>query len=258
MWFKVKSFILFLLKSTNQHGIHSPFVYNLVTQCFYKKSNLQPITQYKKYKKWLLNNSKTIEVTDFGKGSTIFKSNHRKVKDITKIAGITPKKALLLFKIVNYLKIKNILEIGTSVGLSASMLSTANPSSKIKTLEGCKNTATVAQQLFDTFKIKNIEIITGNFNKTLPKIVANNHFDLIYFDGNHQKEATLQYFKLCLKAAHNNSVFIFDDINWSKEMQKTWQIIKNHNAITVSIDLYFWGIIFFRKEQEKQHFIIRI
>jgi predicted O-methyltransferase YrrM len=258
MWFKVKSFILFLFKSTNQHGVHSPFVFNLVTNCFYKKATFNNVNLFKSIRKWLINNNTVINVTDFGKGSKVFKSNTRKVKDITKIAGISTKKGLLLLRLVNYLKPQNILEIGTSVGLSAAMLSIGNPSSKIKTLEGCNSTAAIAQELFDEFKLKNIEVVKGNFNKTLPKVLNNSNFDFIYFDGNHQKEATINYFNLCLSAVNNDSVFIFDDINWSSEMQEAWLIIKDHSKVTVSIDTFFWGIIFFRKEQEKEHFTIRI
>ena len=151
-----------------------------------------------------------------------------------------------------------MLEIGTSVGLGTATLSIGNPKATITTLEGCKNTAAIAQELFEAFKLKNIKLTIGNFNETLPSIIKNNKFDLIYFDGNHQKEATLNYFNLCLKTVHNNSIFIFDDINWSPEMQKAWLVIKNHPKVTISINTFFWGIIFFRKEQEKEHFTIRV
>jgi len=258
MWFKVKSFILFLLKSTNQHGVHSPFVYNLVTKCFYQKTDADKINLLNTAKKWLSLNKNTITVTDFGNGSKVFKNNERKIADIAKIAGINTKKSALLLRIITYFEIKNMLEIGTSVGLGTATLSIGNPKATITTLEGCKNTATIAQELFDTFKLKNIKLTIGDFKETLPSIIKNNKFDLIYFDGNHQKEATLNYFKLCLETAHNNSIFIFDDINWSVEMQEAWILIKKHPKVTISIDTFFWGIIFFRKEQEKEHFIIRV
>jgi len=258
MWFKVKSFILFLLKSTNQHGVHSPFVYNLVTNCFYKKTPISKIKLINKIKKWLFNNHEIISINDFGSGSKIFKGNQRKVSDITKIAGISTKKSLLLIRMIEYLELQNILEIGTSVGLGTATLSIGNSKATIKTLEGCKNTAAIAQKLFDTFNLENIQLSIGNFSNTLPSVIKNNQFDLIYFDGNHQKDATLNYFELCLKTVHNNSVFIFDDINWSVEMQKAWLKIKNHPKVTVTIDTYFWGIVFFRKEQEKEHFTIRV
>ncbi|WP_456379241.1 O-methyltransferase [Lutibacter sp.] len=258
MLFKVKSFILFLIKSTNQHGVHSPFVYNLITKCFYNKTNISKINLVNTSKHWLFSNKKSITITDFGSGSKVFKTNERKVADIAKVAGIGKKKIALLLRILDYFNIENILEIGTSVGLSTAVLSIGKPTATINTLEGCTNTATIAQELFTKFKLKNIQLTIGNFDKTLPLITTNNQFDLIYFDGNHQKEATLRYFNLCLKTVHNNSIFIFDDINWSVEMQQAWSTIKNHPKVTISIDTFFWGIVFFRKEQEKEHFIIRV
>ena len=134
----------------------------------------------------------------------------------------------------------------------------ATPKSKITTLEGCRNTASVAKENFKKFDLQNIKMEIGNFDNTLPGVLKNNTYDLIFFDGNHQKEATLKYFSQCLEHIHNDSVFIFDDIYWSKGMQEAWQIIKTHPKVTITIDTFQWGLIFFRKEQEKQHFSIRI
>jgi predicted O-methyltransferase YrrM len=258
MWFKIKSYLQFLKNATNQHGVHSPFVYHLLTKCFYKKTNATKIHLFLNVKKALLLNKKTIHITDFGKGSKVFKNNHRKISDIAKIAGVSNKNAALLIRIVEYFNFENMLEIGTSVGLGTAALSIGNPNSKITTLEGCKNTASVSNKIFKQFQLNNIELLVGEFDKTLSTALKNNRFDFIYFDGNHQKEPTLSYFETCLKTVHNDSVFIFDDINWSLEMQQAWAFIKNHPQVTVTIDTYFWGIVFFRKEQKKQHFTIRI
>lgn len=258
MWFKISTFFTFFINSSNEHGIHSPFVYDVVTKCFYKKTNSTKVLLFKKIKNSLKKNHSRIEVSDFGKGSRVFKSNMRKVSDIAKIAGISTKKALLLIRMMEYFNPKNILEIGTSVGLGSCALSIGNSNSTILTLEGCNNTAIVAEKIFNKFQLKNILLSVGNFQNTLPEITKNTNFDIIYFDGNHQKEATLSYFDLCLKTVHNNSIFIFDDIYWNKEMSETWEIIKQHPKVTVTINTYFWGIVFFRNEQLKQHFTIRI
>ena len=258
LWFKFRSFIAFLLTSKNRHGVHSPFVYDLVTKCFKGHTNPSKLNTFNTIKKSLYSNHNSITITDYGKGSSVFKSNERKVSDIAKIAGISKKRVKLLLRIVEYFNPKNILEIGTSVGLGTSVLSIGNQEAKIVTLEGCVNTAKVAKELFKANHLNNIQLVVGNFNETLSDVLKNNHYDLIYFDGNHQKEATLQYFKLCLETAHNNSIFIFDDVNWSQEMQQAWEEIKNHPNLTITINTFFWGMVFFRKEQKKQHFTIRV
>jgi predicted O-methyltransferase YrrM len=81
---------------------------------------------------------------------------------------------------------------------------------------------------------------------------------LIYFDGNHSKEATLEYFELLLPTINNETVWIFDDIHWSPAMEAAWEVIKNHPKVTVTIDTFQWGIVFFRTEQPKEHFVIRV
>jgi len=258
VWFKIRSFIAFLLASTNKHGVHSPFVYELVTKCFNGPTNPAKMKAFYKIQKCLYSNKNSIKITDYGKGSSVFKSNERKVSDIAKIAGINKKKSALLLRMVDYFNPKNILEIGTSVGLGTSVLSIGNPDAKIVTLEGCENTADVAKDLFKTNHLNNIDLIVGNFDETLSAVLADKQYDLIYFDGNHQKEPTLRYFNQCLKTVHNNSVFIFDDINWSPEMQLAWQEIKSHPKVTITINTFFWGMVFFRKEQKKQHFTIRV
>ncbi|MDP3353114.1 MAG: class I SAM-dependent methyltransferase [Flavobacteriaceae bacterium] len=254
---KFKSYFTFLLKSTNEHGVHSPFVFNLVTQCFYAITNLEQISSFLSYKKELIFNKEKIIITDFGAGSNYFKGNERLISAIAKNAGISTKRALFLIRLVQYFKPKNILELGTSLGLSTYCLHLGNPKASIQTLEGCIETSKVARTQFDKFKFYPTLTI-GNFKETLPFALQNKTFDFIYIDGNHQKEATISYFEQCLKSINNDSIIIFDDIHWSKGMEEAWEIIQKNPLVTVSIDTYQWGIIFFRKEQEKEHFIIRI
>ncbi|MFZ2432261.1 MAG: class I SAM-dependent methyltransferase [Lutibacter sp.] len=258
VWFKIRSFIAFLLASTNRHGVHSPFVYELVAKCFNSQANPAKLKAFKGIRNSLYSNHNSITITDYGKGSSIFKSNERKVSDIAKIAGISKKRAKLMFRMVDYFNPKNILELGTSIGLGTTVLSIGNPEAEIITLEGCEKTAEVAKELIKANHLNNIQLVVGNFDETLPSVLKNKQFDLIYFDGNHQKAATLQYFKLSLETVHNNSIFIFDDINWSKEMHQAWEEIKNHPKVTITINTFFWGMVFFRKEQKKQHFTIRV
>lgn len=258
MLFQIKSYLNFLIKSNNQHGIHSPFVYNLITGCFYDTSPKKWYQKFDEYKASLLNNKNKIFIEDLGAGSRSLQKNERQISKIASNAGISNKRARLLGRIANYFDAQNILEIGTSLGIATSSLRLANPEAKITTLEGCKNTANIAKESFEKFNFQHIDVIIGDFSKTLPEVLNNNIYDLIFFDGNHQKEPTIHYFEQCLHHIHNDSVFIFDDIYWSKGMHEAWQYIIEHPKVTISIDTFNWGIVFFRKEQPKQHFTIRV
>lgn len=261
MLFQIKTYLQFLWHSKNEHAVHSPFVFTLITKCFYDTKSKPEYAVLKKYRNSLLENKNTIEVTDFGAGSKVFKSNTREISKIAKTAGISPKRAELLFRIVNYFQPQSILELGTSLGLATSALSLGSRSlgtnAKITTLEGCPETAKIAQNQFRQFGLTNIYSEVTEFTAYLSKL-QNLNFKLIYFDGNHQKQATLDYFELLLPTITNETVWIFDDIHWSSEMEEAWEIIKNHPAVTVTIDLFQWGLVFFRREQPKEHFTIRV
>ena len=255
----IKSYLNFLWNSKNEHGVHSPFVFNLVTKCFYDKKQYPEYSILKNYRNSLLQNKNTIEVTDFGAGSRVFKSNTRAINQIARNAGISKRRAELLFRITNYFQSESILEIGTSLGLATSALLLGNVKSKISTIEGCYNTLYVAQKQFEEFGFKNITSINTEFSSYLKNYqLAIINYQLIYFDGNHSKEATLEYFELLLPTINNETVWIFDDIHWSPAMEAAWEIIKNNPKVTVTIDTFQWGIVFFRTEQPKEHFVIRV
>ncbi|MGH1387679.1 O-methyltransferase [Kordia sp.] len=254
MWYQIFAYFRFLATSSNQHGVHSPFVYDLITKCFYNKKKFHEYPFIDQYRMELLNNHSIIEVKDFGAGSRVFSSNKRKVSAIAKNAGITKKRAQLLARLIPYLDIKKCLELGTSLGIGTIAMKEAD---EVLTLEGCPETAQIAQKQFKKYNFNTVSIHVEEFSKSLLK-AAEHNYDLVYFDGNHQKEATLQYFETLLSTAHNDTVFIFDDIHWSKDMTEAWVTIKEHPKVTVTVDTFFWGFVFFRKEQVKEHFIVRL
>ncbi|NQY05004.1 MAG: class I SAM-dependent methyltransferase [Flavobacteriaceae bacterium] len=255
--FQIIAYIKFLLKSKNQHGVHSPFVFDLVTNCFYNKKPQDYYFLLKKHRNLLYQDNRVIHVTDFGSGSRVFSSNRRKVSKIAKIAGVNPKKAKLLARLVRYLTIETVLELGTSVGLGTSSLHIPHTTS-ITTLEGCPETAKVAQEYFSKLNFTDITLLVDEFQKSIPKI-ENSSFDLIYFDGNHNEKDTLSYFETLVSLATHESIFIFDDIHWSKSMETAWKKIKSHSKVSITIDTFHFGFVFFRKEhKEKEHFVIRL
>ena len=251
-----KSYIKFIRLSKNRHGVHSPFVYDLVTNCFNDKKIYPEYEILKSHRKALRSDPSMVEMKDFGQGSRVFKGNARKVSAVVKNAGMRKKRQKLLFRMAKYFKSENILELGTSLGLGTVALSLSNEFSAIHTVEGCPNTLLKAQEYFEKFNLHNIQIHQKLFSEFLEK--TSEKFDLIFIDGDHNGERTLGYFHSLLKNVHNDSVIIFDDIYWSKDMTAAWQQIIANENVTVSIDTFQWGLVFFRKEQIKEHFIIRV
>ena len=254
----IKYYFQFLFASKNEHSLHSPFVFELYTKIIRAKTTFSVFEDMENLRKKLLKNRTTIEITDFGAGSRIYKTNQREICQIAKSAEKNPKFAKLLFRLIQHFKPSTILDLGTSLGITTIYESKAYESSKIFTFEGCPATAEIAKKNFEELKCENIQTIVGNIDETLPqKLGQIEQLDFAFFDANHRFEPTVSYFEQCLAKATEESIFVFDDIHWSDEMHEAWLVIKNHPEVMISIDLFYVGIIFFRKNQPKQDFILR-
>ncbi|GGW60151.1 putative O-methyltransferase YrrM [Winogradskyella epiphytica] len=251
------AYIKFIFTATNQHGVHSPFIYNFVTKCLYDKTNYDAYTQLNNYRKRLKTSKVTLEVKDLGEGSKVLDDTHRSVSDMVKTSSSSKKDTQLLYRLATYFNFNNILELGTSLGMGTYALALANPNSKITTIEGCKNTSSFAKTKLEELEINNVDCLMGNFSEVIPNL-KDQTLDFIFFDGHHNKEATIQYFESLLSTVHNDTIFAFDDIYWSEGMTEAWDYIKNHHAVTVTVDCFHFGFVFFRKEQVKEHFKIRL
>jgi predicted O-methyltransferase YrrM len=204
------------------------------------------------YRQILLKDSTSLTLKDLGQGSKSLKSKVITIKKLTKKVQSTPKKAQVLFKIVNYFQCTNILEIGTSLGITTAYLSNANKKATITTIEGDPDIFKLAQINFKKLGLKNIKIINSSFDEILPKVLKNK-FDLIFFDGNHSKEATLKYFYWALENLHDEIIFVFDDIYWSSGMKSAWNVICSSPNVMLSLDLFSVGVVFFKNSRQKQH-----
>jgi len=239
--------------------MHSPFVFEFITKVLNDKTKYPAYQQVEDLRKQLLKDQSLLTVEDFGAGSTIDKTNQRTIASIAKNAAKPAKFGQLLYRIVKHYQPRTILEVGTSLGITTSYLSLAKPEARLTTMEGATTIAAAARQNFKTLELQNIFIEEGNFDQTLSSVISQLSFiDFAFIDGNHRRDATERYFNQLLQATHNNSILIFDDIHWSKEMEQAWETIRQHSSVRCTIDLFFIGIVLFRQEfKGKQHFIIR-
>jgi len=253
-------FIRYYLTASNGkgHGIHSPFVYDFVTKVLNKKNTPENIANIEARRKSLEANTSVIEVLDRGAGSRQSEFKKRSIREIAKSALKQKKISQLLYRMGVYFNPVTILEMGTCFGITASYLAMSMPNQTLVTMEGAPAIAKEAQATFDLLHLKNIQIVEGDFATSLPAYLNSiTHIGMVYIDGNHRYVPTMEYFKLLLSKVNEHSVLIFDDIYWSSEMEKAWTEIKKQKEVTLTIDLFHVGIVFFRKEnKEKQHFTI--
>lgn len=246
------------LTAKSRHGTHSPFVYKLADEVIYDFNDKSEYKNIEEQRKKLFNDDSVITVTDLGAGSQLNKNRTKKVSQIAKNALKSPRLAKLIYRLAKNTKAKSAIELGTCLGITTAYLAKTDAQTEVITIEGCPQTAEVARKNFQELNLENIELHVGNFDLILPDIIARQpSLDFVYIDGNHRKDATLNYFKWCLSKVTENSLLIFDDIYWSEGMKEAWTEIKNHPDVTVTIDLFWIGLVYFKKGQAKEHFKLK-
>jgi len=247
-------YIRHLILARSKYYIHSPFVFE-----FYKKvlkdNDIINTSQVQALRYDLLNDKRTIDFKEYGAGSKIFNNGKRKIRDIVKHNAISAKQGAFLYRLVQFIQPKNILEFGTSLGFSSIYMALSKQNNThIYTMEGDKNLCAIAAENFKKAGVNEISIMNNEFDISVKEIIEKDiELDLVYFDGNHQKKASLKYFNDCLPLINENTVFIFDDIRWTKDMLEAWEEISSHPKVSVSIDLFSIGLVFFR-DQVKEDF----
>ena len=249
-------YINYRFKAKGRHGVHSPFVYTFINECLSTKIDKNFKNSLKNLFKNLKNDNSIIEILDFGVGSKKLGST-RKISKIFATSSSKGKYGDLLYKLSYYYKPQSILELGTSLGIGTIHFSFGNPESKITTVDACKNTSNTAIKNFNTLKIKNILQIQSTFTNYINSI-SNEKFDVIFIDGHHDGKALKNYIQQLMSFSHNDTIFILDDIRWSKSMFEAWDELIKNKEFHLTIDLFRMGIIMKRIQQEKEHFILKI
>ncbi|MGE7777019.1 O-methyltransferase [Chitinophaga sp. NPDC101104] len=252
-----KKYIRYYMTAGNRHDVHSPFVYGLVEEVLNKKAFRPEYGPVEQLRARLLQSSDVVEVTDLGAGSLTGASNTRRVRDIARHAAKPAKFGQLFYRLVQYLDAKNVLELGTSLGLSTAYMASAGAT--VHTIEGCPNIAALAKSNFSALGLENVRQHTGNFDNELLGVLQNMpNPDIVYIDGNHREEPTVRYFEESLAFLRPNSIVIFDDVHWTEGMERAWETVKSHPSVTTTIDLFFIGIAFVSPDfKAKQHFTIK-
>ncbi len=254
-----KQFIKYWFNAKCMHGVHSPFAYTFNKNILCDTRKFYAFNQIESLRNNLKLNNTEIEIEDYGAGSTFHKNKVCTISSLVNNAAKQKLHAQWLFKIINTYNRKNILELGTSLGIGTSYMAMANAAATITTIEGSKNIATIAQQNFNALNINNINIVHGNFDTVLQDVCKNNKpFDLVFIDGNHQYHPTLNYLETILPYVTPDAIIIFDDIYWSADMTKAWKKIKADNRFLLTIDVFQLGIVALGNAfKQKQHFVLR-
>jgi predicted O-methyltransferase YrrM len=254
--FQIKSYLRYWLDAVDEHSLHSPFFYDFQNKVVKRSSNPEDFKSIENLRQKLKNSNQKIEVKDLGAGSTTLKDTSRNVSDIARTSLTPPKYSALYANIIKHFECKNVIELGTSFGINTLYLSSHDTS--VTTFEGAPSIAEIAKTTFEFAKAKNIKVIEGDINNTLPTfLIESKKIDFAFIDANHRFESTVKYFEWIVQKTHSKSVIIIDDINLSPAMEKAWKMIRENKLVYGSADLYRCGIVFFDPSLNKQHVILQ-
>lgn len=258
MFRQAATYSKYLLQSKPFDRLEDEFLTLQLKKVFDKERTFYSFVALDVVRKKNLGDERILTVNDLGAGSRASKSSRRSVKSIADSAVKRKKYAELMFRMVEAFQSNTILELGTSLGITTGYLAKANKAANIYTFEGAEEIAEVARENFSLMKLNNVQLIKGPFDETLPGFLDSiNKVDLVFLDGNHSKEPTLRYFEWLLPKLHEKSIVIVDDINWSAGMNEAWQELITRKEITLSLNLFEMGILFFNSELPSKEILVR-
>lgn len=246
---KVIAFITHYLGSKTRHGIHSPFVYNLIDKCLYQGSQFSQSAR--EHYKGLERSKEYLEGMDFGKNEKV----KVKVSELASRSATRDFEATLVAKVVRYFGSRRYLELGTNIGKATSIVALTNPKTIVHSIEGNTSIADFARKSIQELELANVRIENSTFDEFFDQ--NSTKYDCIFIDGDHRYEPTLKNYENAKQSLIGEGLIILHDIYWSRGMTDAWKKIVADKSATVTIDLFFFGMVFFRPSQAKEHFRIR-
>ena len=256
--------------NTTGEGIHSPYLFELVRFILRDRNAYYCFADIERRREYLKASGDELDVLDFGsQGSQEGKHICRKISEIAKNHLERPEVGQMLFRLVNWIgeqekRPLEIIELGTSLGITTAYLASANSGNTVHTYEGSGEVLKVAQGVWRALELENIRWYEGNIDQTLLGTdssllnCAPARVDIAYVDANHTYEATKRYADFLLDRLQTKGVLAIDDIHYSEEMERAWEDLKQDPRVTTTMDLYHIGLVFVDPHYLKRHYKIRL
>jgi predicted O-methyltransferase YrrM len=252
---QVKAYTNHWLHVVDEHSIHSPFFFDFYINVLKAEIDHAPLRKIEELREKLLQNNLEINVTDFGAGSSHFTSENRTISKIAATSLSPQTHCELYFRILKFVEAENVVELGTSLGITSLYLA-AQKGVHVTTFEGSKALASIALTNFESFTARNIKLIEGNIDSTLPDFLQDpTKINFALVDANHRYGPLLRYFTGLCKRMDDKGIMVIDDIHHTPEMEKAWEELKKHELVHSSVDLFRCGLLFFDPTIQKQHFV---
>jgi predicted O-methyltransferase YrrM len=257
-WHEAKSFLKHCWNSRGPHGVHSPFVYHLITVVLRRKNRSPHDKLIESRRASLRKSNESINVVDFGAGSRAQNGRTRTVAGIARTALQSSSHARAICLLAEHAQARTILELGTSLGITTAHVASSLPGASIYTIEGSESVARIARETWDALGLDSIEQTVGSFADQLKNVLEKMpSVDFVILDGDHRGNACLAYIEQILPYTSEHSVLVLDDIYWSPSMTEAWKASIADPRFTLSLDFYDFGVLYQTKGRVKEHFVLR-
>lgn len=251
--FRAFAYLRYLWKAQGIHKAHSPFIFSLFNEVLNRNKHFYVFDHIEAQRRLLSKDHGLISVEDHGAGSNRLKGNVRRISSIANSSLKRPKYAQCLFRLCDHLHAKQVLELGTSLGLTTAYLAAATE--EVTSVEGAPEIAHIARNQLKQLDL-HATVVNAVFAEVLPELQTK-EYDVIFIDGHHKGEALLSYAEALIPTLTENGVLVVDDINWSSDMQTAWQQLAQRQEFELAVDLFEMGILFKRKGMQKQYQVLR-
>ncbi len=232
------------------YKIHSPFVFQLALNCLENTQIPADLIAIEKLRQRWMRSKTQFYFEDLGTG----KPRWITIGKCAQQMSIPLFYGHFLFHLIQYLKPRTILELGTNLGISTLYCAFAAPKANITTVEGDYILTTIAKANFQKMNVdKRIQIIHSDFTTFLKQ--NRSSFDFIFLDGHHDGKATYRYALQLFTFLTPQGVLLIDDIHWSCAMFKTFHRLSQKAQVAIRFDRM--GLLFPKRAQAKQTFILR-
>jgi len=258
LFFRAFSHLKYFLSAIDDHSIQAPIAFQFYNDVFKHHMGNEAFETVGQIREYYTKSRTTFAYSTDGKSSSLSTQNKGKVKAIARWGSSPRQQTKLLCSLAFLLEKGTILELGTSLGIGTCSLALPNPSNHVYSFESNLDVVQIAKGTFEKWGVKNVEIVVGNIDDTLPAFLEDmpDPIDIVYIDANHTYGATVRYFELLWPRIKPDGAIIIDDIRWSKDMWKAWAFITSKSDMALSFDYGKCGLIVKKETNRRQHYII--
>jgi hypothetical protein len=232
------------------HGIHSPFLFHLITEVVEDKRKLPEYEFVKKLKNkaiQLLDNCSDASFTNVYQQFNLALSNpHQLYKKVE----LPFRYAKVVFRLIREFKPSVIANYGPTFGVNLALMAIADNNSIVYQLINDASCNTISKELLNDSAISNIRFFHED-----SVLTSSPEFIYVNYPGNPGRSRSV--IQIILENHGADDVLIIRGIHESAEMEIYWMEVIESGSVHVSLDLFEIGIVLFRKGLQKENFIHR-